>query len=281
MRGLVDGLAFAEGPRWRDGWLWYSDMHRSVVERVALDGTREMVCRVPKDPSGLGWDAEGRLLVVSMIDRKILRQEPDGQMVVHADLSDLASFHCNDMVVDAHGRAYVGNFGFDLHGKNPIAPKPAELILVEADGSARVVDDSVMFPNGSVITPDGKTLIVAQTFAGDLIAYDLAPDGTPFNRRQWAYLNGKVPDGICLDAEGAVWFADPVHGGVMRVAEGGEVLDFVDTQKLAFACMLGGPEGRDLFICVANDSKPGETVRSMSGEIVVVEGVAVAGAGWP
>lgn len=281
MRGLLDGLAFSEAPRWHDGWLWYSDMHRFVVERVALDGTKETVCEVPGQPSGLGWDPQNRLLVVSMTDRKILRQAEDGALELFADLSGLASFHCNDMVIDSSGRAYVGNFGFDLHGQSPIKPTPAELIVVEPDGDARVVDDDVMFPNGSVITPDGSTLIVAQTFAGDLIAYDLDGGGAPTHRRQWAHLNGKVADGICLDAEGAVWFADPVNGGVMRVAEGGEVLDFIDTEKPAFACMLGGPERRHMFICIAETSTPAETVKLMSGQIVVVENLAVPGAGLP
>lgn len=280
MRGLVDGLAFAEGPRWRDGWLWYSDMHRHVVERVNSAGEREAVCEVPNQPSGLGWDASGHLLVVSMVDRKILRWAA-GELSVHADLSGLASFHCNDMVTDSVGRAYVGNFGFDLHGQSPIEPKPAELIVVEPDGSAWIADDGVMFPNGSVITPDGATLIVGQSFAGDLVAYDLDDKGRPGNRRQWAYLEGRVPDGICLDAEGAVWFADPVSGGVTRVAEGGAVLDFIDTDQKAFACMLGGPERRDMFICLADESAPELSAATCSGRIVVVENLAVPGAGWP
>jgi sugar lactone lactonase YvrE len=170
----------------------------------------------------LGWLPDGRLLVVSMRDRRVLRLEPDGTLVTHADLSALASYFCNDMVVDGQGRAYVGNFGFDLHHGAP--PAFAELILVEPDGSARVVADQMKFPNGTVITPDGRTLIVGESTGRDLVAFDIDDDGGLSGRRVWADLGAAVPDGICLDADGAVWFADPSRGGCHRVAEGGEVL---------------------------------------------------------
>jgi sugar lactone lactonase YvrE len=275
---LVDGLAFAEGPRWHDGRLWYSDMHRRVVEAVGLDGRVETMVEVPDDPSGLGWLPDGRLLVVAMRDRRLLRLEPDGSLVTHADLSGLASFHCNDMVVDAHGRAYVGNFGFDLHGGAP--PAFAELVLVEPDGSARVVADRMKFPNGTVITPDGSTLIVGQSTGRDLVAFDIGADGSLAGRRVWADLDDGVPDGICLDADGAIWYADPVNGGCHRVAEGGAVLDTVDTDRLAFACMLGGPQRRHLFILTSRTSAPGETTAQRSSRVEVTE-VPVPGAGWP
>jgi sugar lactone lactonase YvrE len=275
---VVEGLAFAEGPRWHDGRLWYSDMHRRVVEAVDLDGAVESIVEVPGDPSGLGWLPDGRLLVVSMRDRTVQRLEPDGSLVTHAELWDLASFHCNDMVVDRRGRAYVGNFGFDLHG----GAKPAfgELILVEPDGSARVVADRMKFPNGTVITPDEATLIVGQSTGRDLVTFDIADDGSLENRRVWADLGAGVPDGICLDAEGAIWYADPEHGGCHRVAEGGEVLDVVETDRLAFACMLGGPQRRHLFVLTSTTSSPQETTEARTSRIEVVE-VAVPGVGWP
>lgn len=280
MQVLVEGLAFGEGPRWHNGRLFYSDMHRQVVESVSLDGDVVKECEVPSDPSGLGFLPDGRLVVASMRDRSILRRNDDGSMVVHADLADLASWYVNDMVVDDHGRIYVGNFGFDLHGDPPGEFREAELIVVEPDGAARVVDPSMAFPNGSVITPDGHTLIVAQSFGRDLVAFDRADDGTLSNRRQWADLGERVPDGICLDAEGAVWFADPVNGGCVRVAEGGRVLTEVDTEQPAFACMLGGPEGRHLFVLTASSSSPAETAANLEGRILVGE-VEVAHAGLP
>ncbi len=278
MKLLVEGLAFAEGPRWHDGYLWYSDMHRQVVERVDLEGRREQVCEVPNDPSGLGFLPDGRLLVVSMRDRRLLRLEADGSLVEHTNLWDLASWHLNDMVVDDEGRAYVGNFGFDL--VSGAKPSPAELILVEPDGSARVVADGMKFPNGTVITPDGSTLIVAQSAGRDLVAFTIGDDGSLSDRRVWADLNGGTPDGICLDAEGAVWYADPVGGDCVRVGEGGKELDRVVTGRKAFACMLGGPERRHLFMLTADGSVPEKAVRSLSGRIEMVE-VMVAGAGTP
>jgi sugar lactone lactonase YvrE len=275
---VVDGLAFGEGPRWHDGRLWYSDMHSQVVQAVDLDGRVETIVEVPLDPSGLGWLPDGRLLVVSMNDRRVLRLEPDGSLVTHADLSHLASFTCNDMVVDRQGRAYVGNFGFDLHAGAAFAP--AELILVEPDGSARVVARDLSFPNGMVITPDESTLILAESAGRDLLAFDLADDGGLSGRRTWADLGDGVPDGICLDAEGAVWFADPYRNGCFRVGEGGEVLGSVDCGRPTFACMLGGPERRHLFALTAQGSAPDAAKAARSGRVEVIE-VDVPGAGWP
>jgi sugar lactone lactonase YvrE len=278
MERVVEGLAFAEGPRWHHGRLWYSDMHRQVVEAVTLDGERETICEVPKDPSGLGFLPDGRLLVVSMQDRRLLRLEPDGELVEHANLWDLASFHLNDMVVDRTGRAYVGNFGFDLHGGG--SPALAELIAVEPDGTARVVAGDLKFPNGAVLTPDGATLIVAESTGRDLLAFTIVDGGDLVDRRVWADLGTGVPDGICLDAEGAVWYADPVGGDCVRVAEGGEELDRVETGRPCFACALGGPERRHLFLLTADDSSPETAPQALSSRIETVE-VAVPGAGIP
>jgi sugar lactone lactonase YvrE len=275
-RTLLDGLRFPEGPRWHEGALWFSDMHARQVMKLGLDGRAEVVVEVPNDPSGLGWLPDGRLLVVSMQDRRLLRLDPDGLHVV-ADLSACSTFHCNDMVVDDQGRAYVGNFGFDLHGGGK--PTATTLALVRPDGETQVVADQLLFPNGTVITPDGATLIVGESFGARLTAFDVAPDGTLSNRRIWAQLEKAVPDGICLDAEGAIWVASPVSAEVLRVREGGEVSDRVSVQTQAFACMLGGPERRTLFICTAADSDPAST-DARSGRIESVE-VEVPGAGLP
>ena len=218
---LAEGFAFLEGPRWRDGKLWVSDMHDDRVLAVDLAGRRETVVEVPGQPSGLGWLPDGRLLIVSMTDRRLLRLDAAGLSVV-ADLSGVATFHCNDMVVDAHGRAYVGNFGYDFEAGMP--PRAATLALVLPDGTVHVAADDLAFPNGTVLTPDGRTLIVAESFAARLTAFDVAADGTLSRRRIWAALEGAVPDGICLDAEGAIWVASPLSKEVLRVREGGEVV---------------------------------------------------------
>jgi sugar lactone lactonase YvrE len=250
-RVLLDGLTFPEGPRWHDGRLWFSDMYGPEVVAVDLEGQRETICEVPGQPSGLGWLPDGRLLIVSMKDRRLLRREPSGELVEHADLSDIATFHCNDMVVGGDGNAWVGNFGFDLHAR--AEPRPAKLALVTPDGQARAVAEDLQFPNGSVITPDGATLIVGESGAQRLTAFDIGPDGSLANRRTWAEVPGP-PDGICLDAEGCIWVAIPRNrAGVVRVAEGGEVRRHIELdERDAFACMLGGPEGRTLFITVSD-----------------------------
>ena len=274
---LVDGLRFPEGPRWHGHLLFVSDMHAGRIITVSERGEVAAFAEVPGQPSGIGWDPDGHLMVVSMTDRRVLKFHTDGPQVF-ADLSGLATFHCNDMVVDAAGGAYVGNFGFDLDGG--ATPVPTVLIRVAPDGAASVAADDVRFPNGSVITPDGRTLIVGESFGGRLTAWDIAPDGTLSGRRVWAQLDGAVPDGICLDAEGAVWSACPISGRVLRVLEGGEVTDVVSIDRRgAYACMLGGADRRTLFICTADASDPAET-GSMRGAIETVR-VDVPGAGRP
>jgi sugar lactone lactonase YvrE len=276
-RVLLDGLRFPEGPRWHEDRFWFSDMHAGRVIAVGMDGRAETIVEVKGDPSGLGWLPDGRLLVVSMQDRRLLRLDAEGLAEV-ADLSPHASYHCNDMVVDALGRAYVGNFGFDLHAQ--ASPTGANLVLVHPDGRSEVAAKDLRFPNGTVITPDGKTLIVGETFGGCLTAFDIAEDGTLHGRRLWAQLEGAVPDGICLDEEGAIWVASPVgKGGVLRVREGGEVVDRIAVEHEAFACMLGGPDRRTLFICTAAESDPAKTTDCL-GRIELVP-VEIAGAGLP
>jgi sugar lactone lactonase YvrE len=275
---LLDGLVFGEGPRWHEGRLWLSDMHAHTVLTVDLDGKREDVLHVPGKPSGLGWLPDGRLLVVSMEDRKLLRREANGALVLHADLARLARFHCNDMVVDARGRAFVGNFGFDLDAGE--TPCPTELIRVDPDGRAGVAASELRFPNGSVITPDGTTLIVGESFGGCLTAFTIAADGALTERREWARLEKAVPDGICLDAESAIWVASPLSNEVLRVREGGEVTQRIPTGRPAIACMLGGPDRRSLFVLSADSFRAEEAIQKRSARVAVVR-VDVPGAGFP
>ena len=276
----LDGFAFLEGPRWRDGRLWFSDMHARRVYTAREDGTVEAIARVPECPSGLGWLPDGRLLVVSMEDRKLLRREASGELVTHADLSGIATYHCNDMVVDGVGRAYVGNFGFDLHTQQK--PRPAKLALVQADGSVTEAARGLEFPNGAVITPDGGTLIVGESFGQRLTAFDIhAWSGALSRRRVWAPLAGAVPDGICLDAEGAIWVASPMTREVVRVHEGGRISQRIAAgERMAIACMLGGADRRTLFVLTSASIDPDECRRLRSARIERVR-VDVPGAGLP
>jgi sugar lactone lactonase YvrE len=277
-------LYFGECPRWHDDQLWYSDFYDRAVHRIRDDGTDERVLEVEGQPSGLGWMPDGSMLVVSMLDRRVLRADPDGKVSEHADLSDLAPFHGNDMVVDHLGRAYVGNFGFDidafLSGRSAEHPATV-LIRVDPDGATTVVADGLEFPNGSVITPDGGTLIVAETLAGRLSAFTIADDGSLADRRVWAELGaGVFPDGICLDASGAVWLANATSPVALRVAEGGEVLDTVTLSQPCFACMLGGGTGDELFVMTAPSSDHVEASAARKGRIESAR-VPVGHAGRP
>lgn len=279
LRTVLEGLTFPEGPRWHEGRLWFSDMHAHEVVAVTPDGERETICEVSNRPSGLGWLPDGRLLVVSMLDRKLLRRESDGALVKHADLSSIATGNCNDMVVDAQGRAYVGNFGFDMEGGGE--PQPTVIALVTPDGEARAVAGDLHFPNGTVITPDGKTLIVAESRARRLTAFDIDADGSLSGRRVFADIAPALPDGISLDAEGAVWVAAPRTNEVLRVLPDGLVGERISTgERGAYACMLGGADRKTLFIAVAASSNPEECARERTGAILATD-VAVSGAGLP
>ena len=277
-RTLLGDIAFGEGPRWRDDRLYFSDMHSQQVLAVDLAGHTEQICVVPHDPSGLGWMPDGRMLVVSMQDRRLLCLEEDGALREVADLSAHATFHCNDMVVDAQGRAYVGNFGWDLHGGGK--PQGANLVLVLPTGEMRVVASDLDFPNGAVISADGGTLILAETKGQRLSAFDIEEDGSLSARRDWALCPGVLPDGICLDAEGAVWVASPTRQACFRIQEGGEITHTVEVETDAFACMLGGPERRHLLICTAGSSEPESCKANRDGRIEYVE-VEVPGSGRP
>jgi sugar lactone lactonase YvrE len=276
---LLEGLAFGESPRWHDGKLWFSDMYTHQVMTLGLSGETEKIVEVPGRPSGLGWLPDGRLLVVSMTDRQLLRLDPDGLTEV-ADLSGLASGDCNDMVVDALGRAYIGNSGLDTDLEK-YKVGPAEIIMVTPDGDISVVATGMILPNGSVITADGRTMIIAESFGLRLTAFDIEPDGSLTGRRVWANLGNNVhPDGICLDAEGAVWLANPGGNEVIRVREGGEVTHRVKTSTMAFACMLGGTDRRTLFILTAETFNPDEARAKASGCLETAR-VEVPGAGLP
>ena len=280
---LASGLCFGEGPRWHNGTLWFSDMHDLAVKTVDMDGKVERKVEVPGQPSGLGWLPDGTLLVVSMTDRKVLRLEYD-RLVEHADLSGIAAFHCNDMVVDADGRAYVGNFGFDLHRAERTGDwsiiASATMAIVERDGRVRSAAADLEFPNGTIITPDGATLIVAESMGRRLTAFDRASDGSLSNRRVWADLGSRLPDGICMDAEGAVWVSNAGAPECLRVAEGGQVLEVIDTGDPCFACMLGGPNGTTLFMLTSAVSDPESCIAQASARIQITT-VSSGRAGFP
>ncbi|WP_280334784.1 SMP-30/gluconolactonase/LRE family protein [Nocardia wallacei] len=263
---VLTGLSYLEGPRWHQGRLWVSDMYTHQVLSVREDGTaRRVEAVVPEQPSGLGWLPDGRLLIVSMRDRKLLRRELDGTLVTHADLSRGTGGHLNDMAVDRRGRAFVGNFGFDLMGGEPL--QPANLLRVDPGGTVTEVADELWFPNGSVVTTD-DVLLVNETFGNRITAFDITADGGLTNRRVWARF-GDLPaetdiaavlgqvtvgsDGSALDAEGALWVADAVNGRVIRVREGGDIVDEITLGAGVFACALGGGDGRTLFVCQAPD----------------------------
>ncbi len=291
---VADGFSYLECPRWRDGRVWVSDFYTHRVVSISPGGSPETVAEVPQQPSGLGWLPDGRMLVVSMRDRRVLRREASGQLAEHADLSQLASWHLNDMVVDAAGRAYVGNFGFDLMGGAPM--RPGNIVRVDPDSSMTVVAEDMLFPNGMAITRDGRTLIAAESFGQRLTAFDIDDDGALHNRRDWARFGevpdtddvteaiggaALVPDGICLDAEGAVWAADAIGRRVVRVQEGGAILDEISTGDLGvFACMLGGEDGTTLFACAAPSFAEHER-RDTREAVLLSTTVPVAHAGLP
>ncbi len=267
-RTLLDDLGFPEGPRWHDGRLWFSDFHDQRVRAVTPEGGVETVLQLDDAPSGLGWTPTGELLVVSMQRRALLRVAAAAPQVV-AELSTWVAGPTNDMVVDSTGAAYVGNFGFDLLGG--AAPEPTALLRVAPDGEVRVVAQDVLFPNGMVLTDGGRTLVVAETYGGRLTAFDVTADGSLSGRRVFAEMpEGVFPDGICLDAEGQVWVATARTPEVLRVREGGDVTARVQVTSgsLSFACALGGPDGRTLFVCTARSFKPGG---ERSGRIEVAQ----------
>jgi sugar lactone lactonase YvrE len=268
---LTEGLYFPEDPRWRVDRLWFSDFYDHAVKTIDLDGKVEVQVEVPDQPSGLGWLPDGRLLIVSMVDRKVLRLDPEG-LVEHADLSGIATFHCNDMLVDPKGNAYVTNFGFDLDAlleRGEGKACQSHLTLVRPDGSVEIAAPDLDFPNGMALTPDGRTLIVAESMGLRLRAFTVAEDATLHDSRVFADLRDipAAPDGICLDAEGAVWLANAIGASCVRVAEGGDVLDTVETSQPCYACALGGTDGRTLYLCTASGSSATKASEARTGRI--------------
>jgi sugar lactone lactonase YvrE len=292
MTVVLDGLSFLECPRWQDGRLWVSDFYTNQVLATDGRGGAEVMAEVPGQPSGLGFLPDGRALIVSMRDQRILVRDESGGLTEHADLSGVVPAVLNDMVVDAQGGAYVGNFGFDLMAGAPL--RDTTITRVAPDGSVSTAADGLGFPNGMVILPGG-VLVVAETFAGRLTAFDIGADGGLTNRRVWATFGeppttddvetalaqlAVAPDGICADAEGAIWVADALHARLLRVREGGEILTEIPTKMGVFACMLGGADGRTLFACAAPSFAEHERRAAREAELLAVE-VEVPHAGRP
>lgn len=282
-RVLLEGLAFPENLRWRDGRLWFADLQFWIPDAtgqvMAVDEhgvATTIVDGVPGGPpSGLGWLPDGRLILVATQAQTLLSAEPDGALATHADLSGSASFSLNDMVIDTSGRAYVGSADV----ANIPDSAPSELIVVHPDGHIEVADPAVRFPNGTVLTPDGTTLIIAESQASRLLAYTIADDGSLSARRVWADVPGMFPDGICLDEELCVWFADAGAQACVRVAEGGDIRDRVETGQGTYACALGGTDGRTLFGATSTFPE-GEHSDPLPGRILMFT-VDVPGTGSP
>ena len=278
LQTLMTGLALGESPRWHDGRLWFSDWGAHEVIAVDLDGKSEVIVRVPSFPCCIDWLPDGRLLIVSGGERLLLRREPDGSLVSHADLTRLSEHKWNEIVVDGRGNAYVNSIGFDFPGGEFAS---GIIALVTPDGSARQVADGVAFPNGMVVTPDNATLILAESYGRRLTAFDIAADGGLVNRRVWADLDGGAPDGMCLDAAHAIWYGDVPNKRCVRVREGGEVLQTIDLDRGCFACALGGADKSTLFMMAAEWRGTvhfADAVRT--GQVLTMQAPA-PGVGWP
>ena len=305
LKKLTGGLYFGEGPRWHENKLWFSDFYSHKVMTLDENNSLETVCEVPSQPSGLGWLPNGDLLIVSMLDRKILKFS-EGSISVHADLSEYVEHKCNDMVVSRDGTAYVGNFGMGDAGESM---NSTHLMIVKSDGTVLKGPDNLLFPNGTVITEDGKKLIVAETLGAKLTSFDIEDNGELINRKLWARTsplfslliikflsllgfdlskvdfskyskNLHVPDGICLDEKNGIWIASPTSKAVVRIEKGGNITDIISTPKGAFACMLGGKDRKTLYVIISNSSDPEEAQASPEGEIHSI-GVEIPGVGKP
>ena len=277
---LMTGILFGEQPRWHEDRVWFSDWGAREVIAVDLEGHSEVMLRAPSFPCCVGWLPDGRLLLVSAHDGLLLRREPDGMLVTHGDLSKVSKPSAgNELVVDGRGNAYVNGGGFNLMAGEPFAP--GIVALVTPDGSARQVADDLAFPNGMLVTPDNAMLIVGESYAKRLSAFDIAADGSLTRRRVWADLGDGVPDGICLDAEGAVWYGDVPNKRCVRVREGGEVLQTIKLDRGCFACALGGADRKTLFMMATVWNGPaGMFAEPRTGQVLTVEAPA-PGVGWP
>jgi len=276
---LKMGLVFGESPRWHEHRLWLSDWGAREVIAVDPTGRSEVIAQAPSFPSCIEFLRDGRLLMVSAHDGLLLRRDPDGSVVTHADLTGVSEHPWNDIVVDGRGNVYVNNTGFDLGAGEEFAP--GTVALVSLDGSVRQVADGFAFANGMAVTPDNATLIVAESYAKRLTAFDIATDGSLSNRRVWADLGVGVPDGICLDAEGAVWYGDVPNKRCVRVREGGDVLQTIALDRGCFACILGGVGRRTLFM-VAREWRGPASINdgTRTGQVVIADAPAPS-AGWP
>jgi sugar lactone lactonase YvrE len=273
---LTDGLKFPEQPRWHEDRLWFSDWGTREVIAVDLDGTSEAILQVPSFPCCVDWLPDGRLLVVSGSEGLLLRQEPDGSLVTHGDLNGVSEPPAgNELVVDGRGNAYVN--GGQALGEGSAT---GIIAMVSPDGSARQAADGLAFPNGMLIMPDGQTLIVAESYANRLTAFEITPDGSLSNRRVWADLGDGVPDGICADAENAVWYGDVPNKRCVRVREGGEALRTIELDRGCFACALGGPDRATLFMAANQWRGPASMFNASAGQVLTVPAPA-SGAGWP
>lgn len=280
METLIEGILFGEQPRWHEDRLWFSDWGTREVIAVDLDGTTERVLQAPSFPCCVDWLPDGRMLVVSGQEGLLLVREPDGSLATHGNFDTLSDRPPgNELVVDARGNAYVNGGGFDMMAGEDFAP--GMVALVQPDGSARQVADGLAFPNGMLVMPDGRTLIVAESYAKRLTAFEIRSDGGLANRRVWADLGDGVPDGICADAEDAVWYADVPNRCCVRVREGGEVLERIELEHGAFACALGGPNGRTLFIVGQEWRGPESMFREPRTGRVVMTTAPAPHAGWP
>jgi sugar lactone lactonase YvrE len=277
---LMTGIAFGEQPRWHQDRLWFSDWGSREVIALDQEGTSEVILRAPSFPCCVDWLPDGSLLLVSARDGLLLRPEPDGMLVTYGDLNTASRPPAgNELVVDARGNAYVNGGGFDLMAGEPFAP--GIIALVTPEGSVRRVADGMAFPNGMHVAPDGSTLIVAESYAKRLTAFDISADGSLANRRIWADLGDGVPDGICMDAEGAVWYADVPNERCVRVREGGEVLRTIELDRGCFACALGGPDGDTLFMMATEWRGPENMfVEPRTGQVLTAQAPAPR-AGWP
>jgi sugar lactone lactonase YvrE len=275
---LMTGLVFPESPRWHDDRLWLADWGAQEIIAVDLQGQSEVIAHVPSFPFCIDRLPDERLLIVSGGNGLLLRRERDGSLVTHADLTSLADQPWNEIVVDGRGNAYVNNIGFDFPDGEFA---PGIVALVTPDGSVRQVADDVAFPNGMVVTPDNGTLILAESYGAKLTAFDIAPDGSLTNRRVWADLGDGAPDGICLDAEGAVWYGDVPNQRCVRVREGGELLQTIELDRGCFACALGGADGETLFL-IANEwgGPEGMAAGAAIGQVLTTRAPAL-GTGWP
>jgi sugar lactone lactonase YvrE len=277
---LLDGISFGEQPRWHEGRLWFSDWGSREVIAVDLEGRHEVILSAPSFPCCVDWLPDGRLLVVSARDGRLLRQEADRSLVTHGNLGAVSKPPAgNELVVDGRGNAYVNGGGFDLMAGEPFAP--GIVALVTLDGSVRPVADGLAFPNGMLVTPDNATLIVAESYAKRLTAFDIEDDGSLSGRRVWAELGDGVPDGICLDADNAVWYGDVPNARCVRVREGGEVLQTIELDRGCFACALGGADRTTLCMMATEwDGPDNMFAEPRTGKVLTVEAPA-PGVGWP